>query len=480
MAMDELQRDIEAYRDAHWDEVLADIEALVSIASVEDLDAATPDAPYGPGPRNALDAALAIAGRMGLEAHDCEGRIGYADLPGESRTQIGIIGHVDVVPAGPGWNFEPYAVTRRGGYLIGRGVIDDKGPLMVALHAVKFWKDRAAASGEQLPYTVRVLFGANEETNMKDVAYYRSRHEDPAFLFTPDSQFPVGYGESGICSGTLMGPRIEAGEIAEIGGGQAVNAVPGQAWAVVRAQMDSLERWRSEAIRLIEVPGSNGDLIRVEAQGVSAHASTPELGVNAIGVLVDFLIEAGIGSPEEHAFLELLQRIHRHADGSGLQVACSDEHFGPLTVVGGVISIREGRLCQSLDFRYPTSITSDEIERRVNELAAAVSPGTTFTMEHDKTPFLMNPDSEEVRALLDAYCTITGEDARGMTSKGGTYARCFTAGVSFGPEKPWIQTPDWVGGMHGPDEGVSEDLLKQSFAIYARALGNLMKCSLDD
>ena len=290
--MDALQREIDDYRDAHWDEVLADIGALVKVASVEDLNAAMPNAPYGPGPREALDVALSIASRMGLDAHDCEGRIGYADLPGKSSTQIGIIGHVDVVPAGPGWSFNPHDVTRREGYLLGRGVIDDKGPLMVALHAVKFWKDRCASGGEQLPYTVRILFGANEETNMKDVAYYRERFDDPAFLFTPDSQFPLGYGESGICSGMLTSDMIVSGDIEQIGGGQAVNAVPGLAWAVVRARAGALSCIAPDAIRVTEAFGGDRPLTRVEARGASAHASTPELGVNAIGVLVDFLMEA--------------------------------------------------------------------------------------------------------------------------------------------------------------------------------------------
>lgn len=476
--MGDLRQEIEAYRSEHWDEVLADIQALVAVESVEDLNAAAPGAPYGPGPRQALDQALAIAASMGMDAHDCQGHIGYADLPGASATQIGIIGHVDVVPAGPGWSFNPYAVTRRDGYLIGRGVIDDKGPLMVALHAVKFWKDRCDRRGEQFPYTVRVIFGANEETNMKDVAFYRAHYSDPAFLFTPDSQFPLGYGESGICSGTLMSAPFENGEICAMGGGQAVNAVPGQAWANIRTDSRLLHEAKTPAITLDEVPDSNGRLIRVQAQGVSAHASTPELGVNAIGVLVAYLLAAGVGTPEERAFLQLLQRLHQNPDGSGFGVNCADEHFGPLSVVGGVVSSNGNQICQSLDFRYPTGIASADIEQRVRAVASEVAPGATFTMEHDKEPFLMNPDSSAVRALLDAYCEVTGESAKGLTSKGGTYARCFTTGVSFGPEKPWIQTPEWVGSMHGPDEGVSEDLLKQAFCVYALALGNLAQCSL--
>ena len=471
---DELQRDIDAYLDEHWEDVVEDIRSLVQIESIEDLDAAAEGAPYGPGPREALSTALGIAERMGLATHDCEGHIGYADLPGESEKQIGIIGHVDVVPAGPGWHFPAYDVSRKDGYLVGRGVLDDKGPLVVALHAVKFWKDRGAA----LPYTIRVLFGANEETNMKDVAYYRAHYDDPAFLFTPDNQFPVGYGEMGICSGTLKSGIFYGGSIVEFEGGQAVNAVPAQASAIVR---EGKYPFDNDDFDDIEIEELRGHISRITAQGKAAHASAPELGRNAIGILVDYLLENEVGSDTERAFLELLATLHGATDGSGLGIACSDEHFGALTAVGGKTwfektTFDKGSICQSIDFRYPTTITAAEIEQRVNELAAEV--GATFTMEHDKEPFLMDPASPAVRALLDAYNEATGESREGVTSKGGTYARMFTTGVSFGVEKPWEQDPSWVGTMHGPDEGVSEERLKQAFAIYARTLGNLMQLEI--
>lgn len=461
--MDVTIEQIGAYREKHWDEIVADIESMVRIASVEDLDAATDGAPYGPGPRKALDQALAIARRMGFETHDCEGRIGYADLPGESAMQVGIIGHVDVVAAGPGWTCEPYGVTRREGYLLGRGVIDDKGPLMVALHALKFWKDQ----GAQLPYTVRVLFGANEETNMKDVEYYRARHDDPEFLFTPDSQFPVGYGESGICSGWFSSAPIAAGDIVDIQGGQAVNAVPGTAFAVVKAAEGALCAREGIAVD----PCGEG-LFRIEAHGVSAHAMQPESGRNAIGMLVGYLLDNNVGNDREQAFMRVQALLHGDAHGSGFGLECSDEHFGSLTAVGGMVGKTDGVISQSIDVRYPTATSAHEIEGKIQD--AIEGTGVTFEMAHDKAPFLMNPGSPAVQALLEAYRKVTGEDTEALTSKGGTYARCFTTGVSFGVEKPWEEDPVWVGGMHGPDEGVSEELLKESFSIYALALGKLM------
>ncbi|MBQ9000821.1 MAG: M20/M25/M40 family metallo-hydrolase, partial [Eggerthellaceae bacterium] len=252
---------------------------------------------------------------------------------------------------------------------------------------------------------------------------------------------------------------------------QAVNAVPGVASARVRAE--ALSGVVAAAPGAISLEQLDDGTVRIEAHGTSAHASTPELGENAIGLLVDFLLDAGIGTAGERAFLELLHELHANSDGSGLGVECADEHFGALTAVGGVIALEAGRICQSIDFRYPTTTSSQVIAERVNEYAQATAPGATFTMQHDKEPFLMNPDSPEARALLDAYRAVTGEDAQGQTSKGGTYARCFTTGVSFGAEKPWVKDPDWVGGMHGPDEGVSEALLKEAFSIYAIAIGNL-------
>ena len=460
-----LQQEIDAYLEKHWEDVVSDIDALVRIQSVEQLDATAPGAPYGPGPRAALSEALAIAERMGLDAHDCEGHIGYADLPGTSETQVGIIGHVDVVPAGPGWHFEPFAVTREGEYLMGRGVADDKGPRVTALHAVKFWHDR----GEQLPYTIRVLFGANEETNMKDVAYYRARYADPAFLFTPDAEFPVCYGEAGICSGLLTSAPIESGSIVQMEGGVAVNAVPGIAQATISGPC-ALEP--TDKVTLT----CEGAETLVCAQGKSAHASTPHLGENAIDLLASYLISSGCLAPSEEEFLELVRKVTSCFDGSGLGVQAQDGHFGNLTAVGGTIRLRDDRLQLSIDFRYPTTITSQEIERRVDEVARA--HGARFEMQHDKAPFLMDLNSPAVQALIQAYNEVTEEQAEPFTMKGGTYARVFTTGVSFGPEKPWEEKPDWVGSMHGPDEGIREDLLKQAFAIYVRAIRKLMELKL--
>ena len=471
---------LEAYLASEWEGVVTDIATLVEIPSTEDLPAAAPGAPYGPGPQAALSAALALARRLGFEPHNDDGYVGYADVfaggaeaPADApRKQLGIIGHVDVVPAGPGWTVEPFAVTRREGWLLGRGVIDDKGPLVVAMHAVRFLQQWGAAHpADALPFDVRVIIGCNEETGMQDVVAYRARHADPAFLFTPDAEFPVGYGEKGIYHAELLSAPIGADEagLLELAGGSAVNAVPGEAKALVR------------------------EVGRMMATGKTAHASTPDEGESAILRLVAGLLEgpatAALAAPER-AFLELIARLTCAFDGRGAGIACADADFGPLTMVGGVIRLEPvaageagaagaaasgvHRIVQTIDIRYPTCITAAEITERLGSAAAAA--GASLRVERVEEPYLTSSDNPEIGALLDAYAAVTGDTERGgFTMGGGTYARKFSRAASFGPEMPWLAQPAWVGGMHGPDEGASEELLRTAFKVYATALRNLAK-----
>ena len=247
--------------------------------------------------------------------------------------------------------------------------------------------------------------------------------------------------------------------------------VPGIAEAVVKADAADLPNTDR-----ITVAADGEGRAKITAAGKGAHASMPEGGVNAIGLIVDYLLEHDLCTADERAFFELDQKLLNHTDGSGIGIKSSDEYFGPLTVIGGTIKIEDDRFVQTLDSRFPTSITADEITERLRQLASEI--GGSFENTLLMEPFLVKPDSPVIQALLNAYNEATGEDAKPFTMGGGTYAREFKSGASFGPEKPWVEDPEWVGMMHGPDEGVSEDLLKQSFKIYALTLDKLMQLDL--
>lgn len=463
-----LDREIDEWIEGNWERIVADLDSLVRIESTEDLAAAAPNAPFGPGPRASLSRALEIAEGMGLETCDVDGYVGFADMRGASDVQVGIIGHTDVVPAGPGWTFPPYAVTRKDGFLVGRGVIDDKGPLMCALHAMRFWKER----GEVLPATVRIIFGADEECGMKDVPYYRERYEDPAFLFTPDAEFPVCYGEKGMWGARVWSEPLEASNLVSLKGGTVSNAVPGIAGAVVRLP-EGRELSSLGARAGITVSAVEGDAraVRIDAAGKSAHASTPELGENAVGMLLRYLLDENLATQAERRYFGFVLDLIDDWRGAGWGIACEDDDFGPLTAVGSIIELDGERISTCVDIRFPAVTTADAISEAIVEQAArAHAEVERLTVVE---PFLAGRDAPEVKALIDVYNEVTGESAEPFTMGGGTYARKFARGVSFGVEKPWVEVPAWCGGMHGPDEAVSEDLLRQATKIYIYAVARL-------
>ena len=146
----ELHQKIDAFIKANREQLLKDIAALVAVDSVEAAPAE--GAPYGPGVRAALNKALELAEGMGLATHNCEGYIGYAELPGDDPDKyLATICHVDVVPAGNGWDGDPFTMREQEGWIIGRGVMDDKGPMVVTLYALKFLKEL----GVRLRYPIR-------------------------------------------------------------------------------------------------------------------------------------------------------------------------------------------------------------------------------------------------------------------------------------------------------------------------------------
>ena len=477
---DQLKQDIDAFVERVWPEVLDDIADLVSVRSVEDLDHAAENAPWGPGPREALDEALCIADRVGLAAHDCDGFIGFADLPGASDKQIATIAHVDVVPEGPGWHTDPFEMVRREGWLLGRGTIDDKGPAVLSLHAARFFAERVEETGERMPYTLRVLLGANEETRMGDVEWYLEHYPQPDFLFTPDAEFPVCCGEKGQLQGTFSSKPV-AGSVAgarilELAGGSAVNAVPSLAHAVVRADAQALPVPENFEVE----PAGEEDgqpLARITAHGIGGHASLPEGTRNAIGMLCGYLLDNGLCSDGEREFLELERVLHADTRGAALGIDATDDIFDPLTCVGGLVSLTvDGRIEQTVDCRYPKSTTSEAIEAQLARVAAG--RGAEFSVIRTCVPFYVDPSSPEIQTLVRCYNEYTGLDTKPFTIGGGTYARHFARAASFGPEEPHQETPEWVGQMHGPDEGASEKQLRQALKIYIYAIAELMELEL--
>ena len=472
----ELAARVDAYVDEVWDGVVSDIDTLVQIESVEDLEHATDGAPFGPAPRAALDAALSIAQRLGLDTVNCNGYIGYGQIDGQDDKQIATIAHADIVPLGTGWDFDPLRVTRKDGYLIGRGVADDKGPLVLSLYAAAFVRREAERSGSAPNHTLRTLIGTNEETSMGDVEWYLQNYREPDFLFTPDAEFPLICGEKGRVQGAFRSQAIAGKDsnnvLVSLDGGTVANAVCSLAEALVRANTKELP-----AANNIELEEAGDGLTRIVAHGKGGHASMPEGTLNAIGVLVDYLLDNKLYSPSQQSYLELEQKIMASTDGSSLGIDATDKFFEPLTCIGGTVRTNKGCFVQTIDVRYPTSTNVDKMCEVLEPLAQ--QHGACFEVQANMTPFLTDPESPEIQTLVSTYNEYTGKHGRAFTIGGGTYARHFSKAAAFGPFEHGATLPSWVGPEHGPNEGVNEEEFKQALKIYIVAIMRLMEISLD-
>ena len=414
----------------HRDELLDSLNRLVSIPSVTAVGSG--DTPFGPETARALEWALALCRKLGFRTKNCGGMTGWAEI-GQGSELVGILVHLDVVPAGEGWDYPPFACTRAEGRLYGRGVSDDKGPAIACIYAMKELLD----SGLPLRRRIRIIFGQSEESGeWADMDYYRAHEELPTLGFTPDAEFPALCGEKGIAELRLSFP-LEGAGLTLLEGGEARNIVPGRCRAVVNGR-------------------------EAAAQGRSAHGSTPEKGHNAISVLMERL--AGIPVAD---FYNALFGFDLH--GERLGCALSDAQSGPLTLNVGLVHTTDRAVVFTLDIRYPVTCTLDQV---LSPVTAAVAPyGVSVEVGEHMPPIYLDPDGPLISALLSAYQEVTGDlDSRPQVIGGGTYAKAMDHIAAFGPVLPGRE-----GSEHMANEHMEEEDFFLLCRIYRTALERLAR-----
>ncbi|WP_297131045.1 Sapep family Mn(2+)-dependent dipeptidase [Terrisporobacter sp.] len=172
-------------------DLINDIVDIVKIPSVEGKS--ENGFPFGGNVGKALNKALEISQKLGFKTKNLDNYIGYAEY-GEGEEYVCVIGHIDVVPEGEGWTHNPYGGEIENEKIYGRGVLDNKGPIISALYGLYSIKE----TGLKLGTKVRIIFGTNEESGFKDIPYYLEKEEAPLMGFTPDCKYPVVYGEKGM------------------------------------------------------------------------------------------------------------------------------------------------------------------------------------------------------------------------------------------------------------------------------------------
>lgn len=441
--------------DSRLPEMEQDLAALVACPSVGG-ESAGPNAPFGPEVRRALDAMLGITGRFGLPSRDMEGYCGYADLPGTREDTVGVLGHLDVVPArAADWKHPPFAMTAEDGRLYGRGVIDDKGPTLAALYGAMALREL----GAPLRKTVRFIFGCNEETGMACMKHYLETEPAPSCGFTPDAQWPLIVGEKGILHYSLDAqwePAKGGARLASLRAGAAANVVPAQAQALL---LDADGLPEAEGISL----SREGNAVAVTALGVAAHASTPEEGDNALTKLLCYLSRVPFGPAGAKDYVDALAKLLRDDKyGGGLGIAGEDE-LSRTTNAPTVCTIGEtgGSLTCDLRFRL-----TDKTARYREILAGTAGEhGLRFVPGLSQEPLYLGGDHPLAAGLLRSYREVTGDMSQPLVIGGGTYAKVMPNFLAFGPEPCGAPTR-----AHQADEFLTEKELLDSAKIYARAI----------
>lgn len=417
-----------------------DLAALVAIPSVaEKENKELPGVPFGKECRRALEQMEAFGKREGFETEDLEGYC-LSLTAGEGKTRIGIWNHLDVVPAGEGWQYPPFACTEKNGYLIGRGVQDNKGPALAVFYAVSYLKEE----GELTHIRVEQILGCEEECGMGDVDHYLRKKEAPDYSFVADCGFPVCCGEKGILRLTLESGALEL--VRELSGGTAPNSIPAAAKVLLGKE-------------------------EFTAEGISGHAAFPVGTLNALGVLADKLLRKELPETDRKA-VEFLRAAGDGGYGEGLSIACADETSGKLTCNLGLARQQGKKLTVELDIRYPVTVKSEAFLPGL--LKAAEEAGFHETGRSDSAPYYMNPDTPFVRALHQAWEEETGLTGSPFVMGGGTYARKIPRAVAFGPGSdrdygiPGLK--EGHGNCHCADEAEAKENILTAVKVYVRAL----------
>ncbi len=454
--------DVKAETERYYESAVELLKTLVSYESV--LSEPQENMPYGKNCAQCLGAARAYLEKEGFLTAEFDNHAITAAFD-EREPQLGILCHLDVVPAGDGWNSDPFTLVQKGNKLIGRGAIDDKGPAAAVITAMRIIKD----SGIPIRKNVRLILGSNEENGSSDMEYYRSKEDFSPMLFTPDGSFPIITIEKGMirCKITSKLPADSSKAIISLEGGTAVNAVPEKASVCLRGFSRGDINRAAEETHLDDITfeiTENGDEILIKAKGKSAHASTPQQGRNAAAAIFTLLSRLDFGNETDKIIRGICTLFpFGETDGASAGVKCGDEKSGELTLVMGLVSVKDGFLRIDIDSRIPVSRNTEDISGTL-ELSAA-KYGLDAQVYLRSEAHCVDENSDFIRTLLEVYERVSGMKGECLAIGGGTYVHDTENGVAFGAEWDGVDNH-----MHGADEFITTEELKKDIEMYTKTI----------
>ncbi|ULG71356.1 dipeptidase PepV [Macrococcus brunensis] len=450
------------------DQIIEDLKGLLAIESVRDDSLMSKETPVGPGPREALEYMYKIAERDGFKSVDIDHIAGRIEM-GKGDDLFGILCHVDVVPAGSGWETAPFDPVVTEDRVIARGTLDDKGPTIAAYYAVKILNDMNVDFKKR----IHMIIGTDEESGWMCTDRYFQTEEMPDLGIAPDADFPLIHGEKGITTFDIVQTSSPEGETPEVelkalNAGERYNMVPdfAEAKLVVREKMDhtiqSFENFLAEHELSGQSSVDNGSLL-LQVEGKSVHGMDPSIGINAGLYLVHFLNSLQLDAKAAQ-FVQFGDRyLYDSHFGEKLDMAYETEEMGRLTTNIGVISYTDvdgGHY--GVNLRYPTGF---DFNQQIADFTERIKDHFEIDVNTHQEPHYVDKNDPFVQKLLMAYRNQTGDMTEPYTIGGGTYARNLEKGVAFG-----AMFKDSVDLMHQKNEYITKKQLFDATAIYLEAI----------
>lgn len=408
-------------------------EVINSISDIIKYDSSqqppVKDMPFGKGAADCLKSFLSLAASFGFETKNYDNYVGEV-IFGEGE-EFAVLAHLDVVPAGGGWTHDPFGgeIDYKNSKVWGRGAMDDKGPAVIVLYALKALKDEGFTPSKKIKF----ILGCNEENGWECIARYNEKAHMPEVGISPDADFPVIYAEKGILQLKLKFPAVRG---ISVRGGERANMVCDYCEAEAPYDAVKLKKYGLSYV--------NGKII---SRGKSAHGSTPELGVNAVAPVLKYL-----GLDETYSLL--------FGDGFGL---CSlSDATGNLTFSPNVIESNKDGIFVTCDVRYPASFDKERV------LSAIENKGVPYEITHFQAPLYNDEECELIKTLCGVYNEVTGKNCKPIAIGGGTYARALKCGAAFGPEEEGEEST-----IHKANEYITFGKIEKCLKIYKLAIERL-------
>lgn len=463
---------------ARKEDLLADLFRLLKIESVRDDALASEEAPVGPGPLKALHEFMKMAEEDGFETELFGPWAGRIEL-GQGEELLGILGHLDVVPAGSGWETDPFDPVIKDERIYARGSSDDKGPTVAAYFALKLLRQL----GVEFNKRIHLIVGTDEESGWQCMDYYFKHAEMPDLGFSPDADFPIINGEKGNVSALFSSKvgDLQDGQVELLSwqAGLRPNMVPESAQVQIKLMADDISNDDFEAAFKDYLQENNftgeisfsDQVASILLNGKSAHGSTPEKGINAATHLAKFLNAYSWTHLDAQQMIHLLSHeLFEGFDASKVGVAHHHEVMGDVSMNVGIVNYQVDKgVSMNVNFRFPEGTNPQKMLSQMKETLGDYSE-LEFEMGSHKEPHYVPADDPLVATLLDVYHRQTGLPAHEQTIGGGTYGRLMPRGVAYG-----ALFPDSIDTMHQANEFLAVEDLLRATAIYAEAIYELTR-----